>query len=800
MMKKLLVVINFLLFSLLVLAQENKSYKITGTLKDPFGEPLPYASIALHNKNDKSLEKGTASNELGQFELLAKSGSYYLKITFLSYEDKTIEKVEVQDADLDLGFLKMKTGSQALEEVTVAAEKIDMELKLDKRVINVSKDINNRGRNAVEILDNIPSVAVDVEGTVSLRGSENVRILVDGKPSGLVGLSSSDALRQLQAGMIERIELITNPSARYDAEGEVGIINIVLKKEQKKNINGTLDVHTGYPHNHGIDLNLNYRREFANIFGSYGLSYQERPGSGKSFQSFNYEDTSFSYNRLREHSRNSLSNSFRMGSEFYLNGNNSFTLSGLYRLTDGSNISLHRYTDYNSLDELARIVERNGEENETKDFKEFAFNYNKKFKKKDQVWTFDAKWMDSEDLENNQVIETSSVDSVPALNQRISNTENEINLLFQTDYVHPFGKDGKLEAGLKANLRDLDNDYKVEQLSEEEVWQVLPLFNNHLLYTENIYAAYLMGGNKLGAFSYQGGLRVEYSSIEIEMVKTQEKNPKDYLQFFPSVHLSYKLDDKNDLQLSYSRRISRPRFWWLIPFVGLDDARNIYSGNPDLNPEYTNSFEVGYLKNLEKGSLLPSIYYRFTTGVIDRILISDSSGLTRSFPINLGFENSFGLELSGSYRIMEAWNLTGNFNFFRAISEGIYEEQDFSNDTYSWNFRASSKWTIKKKLGVQTSFNYRSPRNDAQGKIYSQYFMDLGASYDFFKGNATLTLSGKDLFNTRKRRYLMTGPGFVTDGEFQWRSRQLLLTFSYRLNQKKMRGDRKGRDDAGGDD
>lgn len=767
---------------------------IKGRLIDIEGTPIPFASILIYRGTDSSRTRGTTSDGSGAFSIRVRPGGIYtLSISFLSFKDHIIRNIEVEKNDVDLGDITLITDAEKLEGVTVEGERPMMELKMDKRIFHIDKDMTNVARNALEILDNIPSVTVDVDGNVALRGSGNVRILVDGKESSMIGIGGTDGLRTLQGSMIASIEVITNPSARYEAEGEVGIINIVLKKEKNEGANGTFDANVGYPDNYGGGFNMNFRKKKVNLFASYHLNYRKNPGSGHSKQIFTYPDTSFSYVRDRTHSRSRLSNNFRLGSDFYLNDHNSITFSAFYMVSEGKNDAQLTYQDYNENGELTQIVIRTEDEDEKKNNIDFALNYTKTFDKKDQKWTVDFQWMNNDDVEKADLFETSDDPMIPDITQRADNTENQENFLFQTDYIQPLGKNGKFESGLRANWRTVSSDYMVEELGSDGEWYVIPLLDNEMVYDENIYALYVMAGDKRGNFSYQAGLRSEYSDIKTNLLKTEEVNHRTYLDFFPSLHLTYDLKGENYLQLSYSRRIKRPRFRHLLPFFSYSDSRNYYSGNPNLDPEYTHSTELGYLKYWEKGSLLSSVYYRYSTGVFDWISISDSAGLIRTFPVNIGERNSFGLELIGSWKPAKWWDINANINFFRSIVEGEYDGKIFDADAFGWTGRLTTRWNVNRKFNAQVAFNYRSPREDTQGENFASYSLDAAVSLDILKGNGTLTLNARDLLNTRKRRYIIYEETFVTEGSFQWRSRSVVLSFNYRLNQKKKRGRNGGR-------
>jgi hypothetical protein len=417
------------------------------------------------------------------------------------------------------------------------------------------------------------------------------------------------------------------------------------------------------------------------------------------------------------------------------------------------------------------------------------------------VLTIDAKRIRSNELELANYRQESQVgDSL--LVQRADNTENESNDLLQIDYVHPFGKEGKVEIGAKTATRIIENDFLLEQQDNDENWLILPAFNNNLIYTEKIHAAYGIVSNKIKKFSYQLGVRGEYSDITTELTETEEINNRTYFNLFPSTHFSYQFSELKSLQLSYSYRISRPRFRDLIPFSNFTDSRVFYTGNPELNPEYTHSIEGGYLLNWASGSLLASGYFRHRTGVVQRITqVDPNNGLTRTTPVNLATENSHGLEFNFSQTYKAWWRINANANFYRSIIEGNYEGEDFFSDTYTLNGRLTSRMTILKKVDFQTSVNYRAPRITPQGKDLSMYSIDLGLASDILKGKGTITFSVQDLLNSRKRRRIIEDDGYYSKSTFQWRARQFLVTFVYRINQRKQKENRENNrdDDFDGD-
>lgn len=771
-------------------------YSVSGQIKNALNEPVPFANVLIYKAADSTLISGTASDDLGNFSITLKPGNYYLKIKFLSYQEQIISSLVVSNSNINLGVIIMVESQAMLNTVEVTTDKPQMELKLDKRVFNVQQDMSNAGLNAAEILDNIPSISVDAEGNVSLRGSQNVRILVNGKP--MASMSNTDILRQIDGSMIDHVEVITNPSARYDAEGEVGIINIVLKQEMKKGFNGSFNARIGYPLGYGIGFNMNYRTKQINFFGGYSIGTQQSPGSGQTTQIFNSPDTSYNYDQNSTHNRTNWSHNLNAGMDISIGKTISIIPSVNLRYSEGDNWNRIIYSDYDSTNMLIREVNRNEDETDLSKSIDINLSFRKSFKKPEQLLTLDAKRSYSLDYEFSDLYQFNPESTTDNIYQRTVGDENENNWLFQLDYIHPIFKEGKFETGLKANLRSLSVLYLLED-SLNNAWISNPLFDNILDYKENIYAAYVMVGNKSGKFSYQGGLRAEHSDITTYLVKTDTLNKRQYLRLFPSFHFSYELKNNNFLQLSYSRRISRPRHWWLTPFFTYRDARNFEAGNPNINPEYAGSYELSHLKYFKKGSFLTSIYYRHTSDAMTRIVTTDSVGITYRIPVNLGFINSFGMEFSGSLNLYKWWSLNGSFNFFRAISEGNYLGIDYSNDAYAWTSEINSKFSVGKNFGTQISFNYESPTKTNQGSIKAIYFFDISASADVLKGNGTISLNARDLLNSRKRQSIIQNSYLYQEGYFQWRSRQITLSFTYRINQKKSRNERGDFGGEGGD-
>lgn len=756
------------------------------------GTPLAYASVRLLQLPENKLVGGALTDDNGQFTVKAPYGDFVAEIEFIGFETiKTAPFALTQQQDEhDLGTLKLSASATTLDEVQITAEQSTMVLALDKKIFNVGKDLANAGGNATDILTNIPSVSVDPEGTVKLRGSDNVRILIDGKPSGLVSFKGSAGLQQLQASMIERVEIITNPSARYEAEGSAGIINIILKKDQKQGFNGSIGLLAGNPTNFGTSADLNYRHRKINFFINYAIAYRESPGGGSMLQERQANDTTFFLRQTSDNDFHGLSNNVRGGIDYFFSENSILTGSMLWRRSDARRLTNIRYEDY-VFDLFTPLGYTLREQDETEDEpnSEYSLIYKRKFGEGHEL-TAETKYLNywersDQSFPQRTFFNDGTEDESKALFQKSLNDEYENQYLVQVDYVRPIGKDGKFETGIRSSFRDMVNDYVVTEKNVDGSFSVVPGLDNYFIYKENINGAYVIYGNKKRKFSWQGGLRAEHTDVNTILRDTDEENPRNYFNLFPSVHLTYQLPDDNAVQLSYSRRVRRPVYNDLSPFSTFTDSRNFWSGNPDLDPEYSDVVELGHILYFDKGSLSSSVYYRHTTDKIDRIRRLDDAGNATTRPENLRAENAVGLEFSTAYSPKKWWKLDMNFNFFHAEIDGSNIETSYKASTYTWFARATSKFLLPRDLDFQVRGNYEAPQNTAQGSRKALYYMDLAASKDVLRRKGTLTLNVSDLFNTRRFRGVTEGENFSSVSDFQWRRRQVNLTFSYRINQSK---------------
>lgn len=755
--------------------------------------PLEFASVTLKAMKDSTIIGGAMTMTDGTFQIKTRPGRFFAEVEFIGFESKTIPNIIVKPGSTqDLGTIAINSG-EMLEEVNIVAEKSEMQFTLDKRVFNVGKDLSSTGGNAQDLLDNIPSVTVGVEGEVELRGSSNVRILVNGRPSGLVGIGDTEGLRNIPASMIEKVEVITNPSAKYEAEGMTGILNIILKEERKGGFNGSFEASAGYPEMYGVGANLNYRANNINWFLNYGYRNRQGGSDGNALN-ISYLDNAANVTRRKMiRDQNGNRHSFRFGGDYFITPKQTLTAAFVYRTGVDKNLNSVTYRDQtftterpsrvlSDYDNVGTETIRYDKEREADNKQEYSLRYDYKISR-DNKLRVNLSYQNQDENENSNITETTGIQ------QKSANAEGETQWRLQADYDKKFG-DFKIETGALGSIRNVRNDYEVQDLINN-AWVSNADYTNIFDYDENIYAAYFSFGQEIGNFSYLGGLRYEYSDISTKLLTTNEVNDRAYGNFFPSAFLNYKLPKDNQIQLSYSRRITRPRFWDLNPFFTFVDRRNFFSGNPDVDPSYTNSFELGHLKYWENFNIGTTVYYRKATDVIRRLKtfeLRDNISYSSTKPVNSGYENSYGLELISGYSGIKNMRIDASANFFgyKTVSEDESIQRSGQTFTGSLNL----KYSIGKDFDLQIRNNYRAPRKTIQGRTKSILATNIAMSQDLMNDRITLTFSVRDLFNQRRRRMVIDTPELYDYSDFQWRPRTFQMTATYRVNQKKKRGGR----------
>lgn len=774
---KQLLVMLFIAFCSFANAQD-AGLKVSGKVVDQDNIPLSFASVRAFQLADSSFVTGNVTDTDGKYTLQMSQGSYYLEIGFLGMQPQ-YKKLSQQSGTIDIGVVKLSVSSTTTSEVSVIGDKSIAELKLDKRVYNVSADLNNQGSNASEVLENIPSITVDTEGNVSLRGNSGVRILIDGKFSGFS--STPEALQQLQSDMIDRIEVITNASARYDAQGEAGIINIILKKNSRSGWNGSVNARVGYFPEYGGGFNLNYKKNKLNINMAYTFNRNESPAYSTTYQRLTTQDTSFAYRQLYNHLRKKVGHNANIGLDYDINERNTFSASVGLRTAYGRHLYDRVYENMNVSDVLLFTNTRTEWNKEMEDLIEGNISYQKRFKKEGATWTTEAKWFRDYDFERSDYWEVTTLSAQEDIEKSHAYV-TEHNLLAQSDLIIPVGKDGKFETGVRSQQRQMLNRFGFSELIEND-WISPERFNDDFEYLERVHAAYVMGSNTFNRWAVQAGVRGEYSDITTEQISLDNRTNKQYFNFFPSAAVSYKDTDTRTYQLSYSRRINRPGQWDLMPFMKFGDNREMRVGNPDINPELTDSYEAGIMQYFNKGSLLSTVYYRTTTDSKETMSLAGDDGIIYRMPFNVGHRDAYGFEFNLNYVPNSTFRVTSGFNFYRQIVSGTFDETDFETKNFSWTNRTSLNINLKNKTRMQVSSNYEAPRVNPQGRTLGIFHMDAAITQDLGK-NATLGLNVRDVFNTRRWRNVVDTPTIYSETNTQWRPRNIRLVFTYRFNQK----------------
>ena len=803
-MKKNILLIGFALLSVQLLMSQN--FTLSGKVIDQQTKtPLEYCTISILDSNTNQLVEGGITNTDGSFSIEVTKGTYTVLIDYISFESKKIETLAI-DSDKDLGTVLMEINTQQLENVGVVREKTEVEIRLDKRIYNVGKDLTIRGGTVSDVLDNVPSVTVDIEGNVALRGDQNVRILINGKPSSLVGVSGGEALRQLPAESIDKVEVITSPSARYEAEGSAGIINIILVKNKFGGFNGSLSSNIAYPKSFGVSGNLNYRTKKYNLFLNSGYNNGTSIGNSYYKSEFLKPEGNDELIENRVFDRNRVGWNTNAGIEYFITEKSSLTTSLFLSDRDNNNLATNQLfsTDF-GLETIETL--RQEKEDEVSNTFEFNMNFNHNFNDDGHKLSIDFQKENSEEIEDGDVFVN---EIAPNPNKKMGETvltdETFDQILFQADYVNPFSESGQFEAGFRTVLKDRVILYELTNEVTSGNFEINTDLSNTLEYQENIYAAYSQYGNKVGKFSYFFGLRFEQTEITINQKTGNQEIKNSYGDLFPTINLSYELTNSQSITLGFNRRISRPRGRFINPFPSRSSATNLFQGNPNIQPSYSNGLDLGYLKRWDQISLNGSVYFTRQTDVF--IFILEDTGdktmvgetlvpILRRYPINLASQNRYGFELNSSASISKKWRVNGNINFFANDLKGSHNGKIYDKKSTSWSGRLSNTLTLPKKIDWQTNVFYRGPREDAQNKSKGFASVSTAISKDVLKDDGTITFRISDVFNSQRRRSNLLTENVKNYSEFQWREPSYTLNFTYRFNERKSRKSNRG--ESGGE-
>ena len=804
---------------------EGKKIVITGKIIEKKSNlSLEYATVSLKNNKNPKLIFGGITDNKGDYNIEVVPGVYDITLEFISFKPAIINQKQLSEAT-NLGTTYLEDDATQLKEVVITAEKSSVEIKLDKKVYNIGQDLTAKGGTASDVLDNVPSVTVDGDGNVSLRGNSNVKIFIDGRPATAINIS--DALKSIPADSLEKIEIISNPSARYDAESSAGIINIILKKGKNQGINGTVSITAGDPRNYNIAGVLNFKTEQFNLFSSFG--YTDSESRGRTINNTQYLDTAGNISKTideqieRRNGRRGFNYGF--GTDWYLDKSITWSNSFSYRKANGYS-PIDDNLVYNEVNTILYQNRFTNQFTKTQDL-EYNSTFIKNFKKDGHV--FSIIFNTSKNTDNDYATITNSFQGSTSSTtlESTNNLQNQSRNLLQIDYSLPIGKNSKIETGYKGDSNKLLTNYNVGSIDLLNNYTPYSNYTNVFDYKEKFNAVYAQFGSTIKKFSYLLGLRFEDSNIDINLITTNDFTNKKYTNFFPSAFLNYSLNERTTFSLNYSKKIARPRNRFLTPFSNYSSNINIFVGNPNINPSITDALELSVLKKYDKATVTSSLYYNQTSAPFQfirrpngEIITTTVNGqnistpVTIATPVNLDTDNRIGFEFNANYSPYKWWKLNMNFNFFSSQVKGDYQytllgsnqiiQKSVSISANSWFVKLNSRFSLPFKIDCQTNATYNAPQNTAQGKTLGILAANLAFSKDILKDKASLTLNINDVFNSRKRISQTNIASLNSYNEMQMRIRQINLTFLYRFNKQKTPKEKQNKknqsdDNEGGD-
>ncbi len=762
--------------------------------------PLEYVNVVVYPEGSERMLTGGITDPDGRFRIEGVPfGRYELHFSFIGFEAQLLEGLVLSRStpEVDLGVVELRPGREMMDAVTITAEREMLMFNLDKTVFAVDRDMTSTGGSAIDIMESIPSVAVDPEGRVSLRGSPNVTILVDGRPSFL------ESLDQIPATMIDRVEVITNPSARYDPDGTSGIINIVMKRQRQHGTNGMLSLNMGTGDKYNGSVHINHRNGRLNLFGNYDFRVHGMEG-------FNLNDrhritlTGDTLQQLHQHERffrTGYFNNFRLGADVYIDARNTLMISAGFNLRDTrprnySDVSLFLPADQELTTSMERRFEGFG--------REYVLHYTRNFDQDGRELVADVFYAASSgDTFRDITVEAGGDPLSREMYYAEAFAPGHV-LSLQTDYIHPLGERVRFEAGLKSLFRSIEDDFGFFEVdSESGAHNLNTDFSNTFLYSESIHSAYGILGGSRGGFRLQAGLRAELHSAGGEQQNAGEPFDRSLFKLFPSAHLDYSVNEQNALILSYSKRVNRPGIALLNPFVNYSDPMNISFGNPELSPEYIHSYELGYRYTQNRKAYGATLFHRRTEDIISRemrLFAGDNPQTVTTFD-NLQSGISYGLETVANLPLFPWWRFTGSASyFFVRLEDERLPDWDHSGD--SWMVQATSNWNILKRFDLQARVHYRSAevtagrttgggcqQHGGQGILDAMGYLDLGIRTDVLSGNGSISLRLNDVFKSRGFDMYTYGETFTSDLSRRSNSRVLFIGFTYRFNEFRQRAE-----------
>lgn len=765
--------LSLLFITLLCTCASAQTTTITGTVVDAASQQvIEFATVLVAEKGEGTAQTGTTTGQEGKFSVEIKATTVYAEVSFIGFETVRIDDVAVANGRADLGTIALNSTSQQLEEITVRAEKSQTEFKLDKRVFNVGKDLSTTGASALEVLNNVPSVNVTIEGDIQLRGSGGVQILVNGKPS-VIAAEQGNLLGTITADMIESIEVITNPSAKYDAEGTSGIINVVLKKEERKGLNGAISVNAGTPENYNVGLSLNRRSEKFNLFSQLGVGYRKMPNEITTIN----ESGGVTVTGTGEEFRNERFYNVVLGSDYEIDERNTITLSGNFAYEIEKQPSAF---DFSVVDENTRdpdFFTREEVTDATNPKYQFELQYKRDFKDhKDHDLIVSAVGSLFSKDQSSEFTNTATGGFGGNSRQRTRTDFGQTDNTFKLDYTRPISEKVTIETGAQFLANDVDNDFSVSNFENGD-FVADPALTNIFNWNQKVAAAYGTYAWQPGDWGIKVGLRVENTDLTTLLETTNESNDQNYTDLFPSGHASFKLSDGVSFQGGYSRRIFRPRLWDLNPFFNPRNAFSVRTGNPNLQPEYTDSYELTSIFILGEASFNAGVFHRYTTEVVERIT-TFSGNVAVSQPVNVGSNRSTGFELNTKVVPAKFLTLTGDFNFSFFTRNGELEGVIFDFSANQYSGKLTSKFQLPKDIDFEMTGQYNSSVETIQGTSADQLFLDLGLRKKLFKGRGSFSLSARDLFASRIQENELVTADFRQFSR-RFRGRFITAGFSY---------------------
>lgn len=756
--------------------------------------PVANASVSLLHPVTLEIVKAVQSRENGGFVIPdVTPGSYTLRITFIGYENFVQEDIRVvAGRPVNLGNVYIKQEGKVMDEVVIRSDVPAMQLGIDRKIFNVAESTISIGGSATDLLSNVPSLEVDMDGSVSLRGSSSVKILIDGKESAMAGSDINSLLQSMPASSIERIEVVTNPSSRYDAEGQSGIINIVLKKNMRTGLNGAVNSSAGSYENFGAGVNLNFRDRKFNYFGSYNFNRRNSVGDG--MNSTQLLSTNSLTNNTSESNRLGINNGIKLGVDHYLTEKTTIGLSGnlSIRKNDRNEDIFYTYLNHPSLNGNSERFSKQTEDDLGYDL---HLDFKHEFSRKQEELVANIGYGSDGEEGINSFDQAFAAGS--GSEQRINNTtEDGRNFNVQLDYVRPFGENHKLELGYRSNIR-MSEDHQFSRLALngatlEPDYAVSNDFDLksqvHAIYTNYQRKLTEKLGVQLGLRAEQAYLNTSYFSLDpgVPEASRRTDGSLDYFRVYPSLFVTQEFGEGNQLQASYTRRVNRPRGWQVNPFVDISDPLNIRQGNPDLLPEDIHSFELSYAKFWQAVTLTSSVYHRRMNDVAQPIItvVDESNGATFSQWQNISRNETTGFELISKFDFHKNVDLMTNLNAYFTRYEGSEQFGIASSEGFSWNANATLNVKFTPNFSGQTRFDYRAPRVMAQGKSVENYVMDAGLRLDVLQKRGSIMFNVRDLFNQRRWGGYTQTQHVYREYESRWMRRMFTLSISYRFGQQ----------------